>query len=148
MQQTFYFIFCSWTESVISQLFTPTVNDLVWFLYEMVYQPSWVIWFRMVLWHINHCRLFNAESDLFKYKVKLGTVIEGNPKAPFSLATTPRCRGEGYSLSRINPLFLDSRPIMLSVKYHFWVFGTSLLGIDTKPPGPSVNNLPTSPMGW
>ena len=28
-------------------------------------------------------------------KVKLATVIEDDPKAPFSIATTPRCRGMG-----------------------------------------------------
>ena len=25
--------------------------------------------------------------------VKLATIVEGDPKAPFSIATTPRCRG-------------------------------------------------------
>ena len=30
-----------------------------------------------------------------KIKVKLVTLVEGDPKAPFSIATTPRCRG-GY----------------------------------------------------
>ena len=34
-------------------------------------------------WHLN--------------KVKLATVVEGDPKAPFSIATTPRCRGGRYS---------------------------------------------------
>ena len=24
-------------------------------------------WFGLVLWHINHCRLFNAKSSLFIY---------------------------------------------------------------------------------
>ena len=26
-----------------------------------------MIWFGWVLWHINHCRLFNAKSSLFIY---------------------------------------------------------------------------------
>ena len=26
-----------------------------------------MIWFSWVLWHINHCRLFNAESSLYIY---------------------------------------------------------------------------------
>ena len=30
--------------------------------------------------------------------VKLATIVEGNPKAPFSIATTPMCRGGRYSL--------------------------------------------------
>ena len=31
------------------------------------YQPSWVIWLDLVLWHINHYRLFNAKSGLYIY---------------------------------------------------------------------------------
>ena len=30
-------------------------------------------------------------------KVKLATIVEGNPKDPFSIATTPMCRGGRYS---------------------------------------------------
>ena len=30
------------------------------------------------------------------------TIVEGNTKVPFSIATTPRCRGGGYSISWIN----------------------------------------------
>ena len=30
---------------------------------------------------------------LFRYKVKLVTIAEGDPKAPFSIATTQSCRG-------------------------------------------------------
>ena len=32
------------------------------------------------------------------YKVKLATLVEGDPKASFSIATTPRCRGGCYSI--------------------------------------------------
>ena len=39
------------------------------------------------------------------YKVKLVTLIEGDLKAPFSIATTPKCRGELYSFPRIAPLY-------------------------------------------
>ena len=38
-------------------------------------------------------------------KVNLATVIEGDPKAPFSVATTPRCRGGLFSISGIAPLY-------------------------------------------
>ena len=33
---------------------------------------------------------------IYKVKVKLATVVEGVPKAPFSLAITPRSKGCGY----------------------------------------------------
>ena len=52
------------------------------------------------------------------------TVDEGDLKAPFSIATTPRCRGGCYSFPWIAPLNLDPYLIILSVKqrgikYHF-----------------------------
>ena len=28
-----------------------------------------MVWFGLVLWHINHCRLFNAESSLYIYEI-------------------------------------------------------------------------------
>ena len=37
--------------------------------------------------------------------VKLATIVEGDPKAPFSIATTPRCRGGRYSIPWIAPLY-------------------------------------------
>ena len=52
------------------------------------------------------------------------TVVEGNPKAPFLIATTPKYRGGRYSFRWIGPLYLDLYLIMLSIlqggtKYHF-----------------------------
>ena len=38
-------------------------------------------------------------------KVKLATIVEGDPKAPFSEATTPRCRGGRYSFPWMAPLY-------------------------------------------
>ena len=35
----------------------------------------------------------------------MATVVEGDPKAPFSIATTPRCRRERYSFPWIAPLY-------------------------------------------
>ena len=54
----------------------------------------------------------------------LATIVEGNPKAPFSIATTPRCRGGRYSFPGLLYFTLDPYLIMLSVKqggikYHF-----------------------------
>ena len=43
--------------------------------------------------------------ELHKNKVKLATIVEGDPKAPFSIATTQRCRGGRYSIPRIAPLY-------------------------------------------
>ena len=38
-------------------------------------------------------------------KVKLATVVECDLKVPFSIATTPRCRGGCYSILWIAPLY-------------------------------------------
>ena len=35
----------------------------------------------------------------------LAIVVEGDQKAPFSIATTPRCRGARYSYLWIAPLY-------------------------------------------
>ena len=56
--------------------------------------------------------------------IKLATIAEGNPKAPFSIATTPRCRGGRHSFPGLLYFTLDPYLIMLSVKqagikYHF-----------------------------
>ena len=55
---------------------------------------------------------------------KLATIIEGDPKAPFSIATTPRCRGRRYIFPGLLHFTLDPYLIILSVmqrgiKYHF-----------------------------
>ena len=36
---------------------------------------------------------------------KLATIVEGDPRAPFSKATTPRFRGGCYSIPWIAPLY-------------------------------------------
>ena len=48
---------------------------------------------------------FCMRESLLNDKVKLATVVEGDPKAPFSIATTPRCRGGCYSFPWIAPLY-------------------------------------------
>ena len=40
-----------------------------------------------------------------KVKVKLSPLVEGDPKALFSIATTPRCREGCYSIPWIDPLY-------------------------------------------
>ena len=41
---------------------------------------------------------------MFDIKVKLATVVEGDPKAPFPIATTSMCRGGRYAFPWITPL--------------------------------------------
>ena len=51
-----------------------------------------VAWMDIKYW-FTYCK--NADFPIFstlQSKVKLATVIESDRKAPFSIATTPRCR--------------------------------------------------------
>ena len=38
-------------------------------------------------------------------KIKLKRLVEGDSKAPFSIATTPRCRGGHYFILWIAPFY-------------------------------------------
>ena len=74
--------------------------------------------------HMHVC-ICICVRDIFPWcKQKLATIVEGNPKAPFSIATIPRCRGGRYSFLGLLYFTLDPYLIMLSVKqggikYHF-----------------------------
>ena len=59
-------------------------------------------------WNIDISLLCLSKNTLYSFrcvKVKLATVIEGDQKAPFSIATTPRCRGGRYSFPWIATLY-------------------------------------------
>ena len=61
------------------------------------------------------------------------TLVEGNPKAPFSIDTTPRCRREHYSIPWIAPLYPWALTYAVLSKAAsstiFWVFGMTQPGI-------------------
>ena len=63
------------------------------------------------------------------------TLVEGDPKAPFSIATTPRCRGGHCSFLWIAPFYPWFLPLLLSVKqggikYHFFSLWYDDLGLN------------------
>ena len=51
------------------------------------------------------CQFLREETKYLGFVSKLATIVEGDPKAPFSIATTPRCRGGRYSIPLIAPLY-------------------------------------------
>ena len=64
---------------------------------------------------------------LIQYRLnvsKLVTLVEGDPKAPFSIATTLRCRGRCYSIPWFAPLytwFLPYKSVKQgAIKYYFF----------------------------
>ena len=81
------------------------------------------------------------------------TTTKVDLKAPFSIATTPRCRGEEGAIpfSGLLHFTLDAHLIMVNVKqrhikYNFWVFGMTWPRIELRSPRPLVNTLRTSSM--
>ena len=81
----------------------------------------------------------------------MATVVKSDPKAPFSIATTPQCRGGGYFFLWIAPLYPWSvlYNAVLSKESSstiFWVFGMTQPGIEPRSPGPLANTLTTMPM--
>ena len=79
------------------------------------------------------------------------TLVKGDPKAPFSIATTLRCRGGRYSISWIAPLYPWSLPYNAECltrwnQVPFFsslppVFSMTLLGIEPQSPEPLANIL-------
>ena len=84
------------------------------------------------------------------FKVKLATLVEGDLKAPFSLATTPRYRGGHYSVPWNVLLYPWSLPynavLSKASSTIFWVFGMTWPGIEPWSSGPLANTLLIRPM--
>ena len=60
----------------------------------------------------------------------MATVVEGNQKAPFSIASTLRCKGGRYSFSWISPFYPWYVPY--------------IAGIEPRSPGSLANIIPTN----
>ena len=72
----------------------------------------------------------------------MATVVEGDPKAPFSIATTPMCCEGATPFPGLLHFTLDPYFIMLSVKQgsiKYQVFGITRPGIESRSPGPLAN---------
>ena len=90
----------------------------------------------------------------FYSTVSLLTVVEGDPKAPFSIATTLRCWGEHFSFPWIAPLTFDQSLIPYSAdcwtRRHQVPFLKSLvwtqLGIEPQSLRPLANILAILPI--
>ena len=37
------------------------------YIFSIFFLSPFLVWFGLVLWHINHCRLFDAKSSLYTY---------------------------------------------------------------------------------
>ena len=80
----------------------------------------------------------------FPIIVKLSPFVEGDQKAPFSIATTPRCREGRYSFPWIASLYPWYIPYIAEcyASTIFKIFGMTWRGIETRSPRPLP--LPTT----
>ena len=78
----------------------------------------------------------------------LVTLVEGDPKALFSIAIIPRCRGEGYSIPWIVPLYLDPYLKPGGINTIFWDFFITRTGIEPQYPRLLANTQLIGPMAW
>ena len=67
----------------------------------------------------------HTHALIYTHKYIYIYIVEGDRKAPFSIATTLKCKGGCYSFTWIVPLIFNLYLIMLCVKqrgikYHFW----------------------------
>ena len=78
----------------------------------------------------------------------MATVVEGDQKAPFSIATTPGCRGGRYSFPNCSTLplirtlycWVLSKEVSSTI---FKLFGMTRNGIEPRSSGQLANTLPT-----
>ena len=105
---------------------------------------------------LNLCyyRLWISISyHVHKSKVKLATLVEGDQKAPFSIANTLRWRGGYYSFTWIAPLYPWYVPYIAEcyARRYQVPFLKSLvwrdLGLNPWSPRPLANILPSGPIG-
>ena len=89
--------------------------------------------------------LLDYQKHIFTHLV---TLIEGNSKVSFSIATTWRCRGGRYSSPWIAPLYPWNVPYNAEAASStiFWVFGMIRSRIEPRSTWPLANTLTTRPM--
>ena len=63
---------------------------------------------KLFMFYDGHFKKEKKNCSVAFINVKLATLIEDDPKGPFSIATTPQCSGGRYSISWIAPLYLWS----------------------------------------
>ena len=77
---------------------------------EIFFRLKFITYIYIYIYIYLSCNLFMLGTS------KLGTVVKGNLKAPLSIATTPRYRGERCSIPELLHFTLDLYLIVLSAK--------------------------------
>ena len=90
---------------------------------------------------VHFCKEIKIRQNSIS-KVKLATLVEGGPKAPFSIATTSRCRGGHFSIPQIAPFY--SWFLLYNAEWYqvpFFVIGMTRPGIEPRSSRPLANIL-------
>ena len=103
--------------------------------------------------HVINIRLLGFEYSYVVLLIIHSFLVEGDPKAHFSIATTPKCKRGTSLFPLLLHLYLDTYLIMLSIKqsgikYYFVSFGMTRPGIEPLIPGGLANILLFRPMAW
>ena len=89
-------------------------NNADGFVRTLILFLQWLTFYSFVNTRSHLCQSTDGNYQPFGLGnsplTKLTTVVEGNPKVLFSIATTPRCRRRRYSFPRIDPLYPWSIP--------------------------------------
>ena len=78
-----------------------TISIIVTFTFHSFFQFS--IKVKVLIFLFTFFQFYSVVSR--DSKSKLASIVEGEPKAPFSIATTPRCKEGRYSFPWIAPLY-------------------------------------------
>ena len=123
-------------------------------LHKTLSDPSIIIWWRLY-WLHNCCFVFYGSTSILHlyslckillWLLMLMTSVEGNPKSPFSIATTPKCTPfPGLLHFALDPhLMLSAK--QGGIKYYFLSLWNDLTWDWTRSPGPLANTLLIRPM--
>ena len=94
------------TQFPVNHLPHPVVSSLILFLYKFAAFTLDVIdRFVSITKYSKYAILSRLIYSCFDVKVKLAILVEADPKAPFSIATTPNWREGHYSIPWIGPLY-------------------------------------------
>ena len=123
-----------------------SVNCTIIYIYIYIHTHTHIYIYRVYIYIYIYIYIYVTRAHI---KVKLATLVEGDPKAPFSIATQSRCRKGRYSIPWIAPLYLYQEMLCVKqggIKYQFLTFGMTRSRIEPQSPGPLANTLLIRPI--
>ena len=130
---------CPWKTFVSAEV----VSHILFFFFTRVYTVC--LWVYVGLRFHVCVYIFGGFSIYISKQVSWPTVVKGNPKVPFSIATTPKGRKGRYSFPSIAPQLICTLECWVlsneTSSTIFKVFGMTRPRIELRSPGLLVNTL-------